>query len=393
MSASFSHRNRIGVPVRPDGSPDDPDRVEIGPTPLAFAEWAERGIAAPNLERMREYRLQRVCEQLRERDYGAALLFDPMNIRYATDSSNMHVWILHNPARAVFVSADGHVVLWDFHRCDHLSSYLPLVREVRCGAAFFYFETGDKTEAVARQFVGEIDELLREHAGSNRRLAVDRMEIDGILALQAAGIEIRSGWQMMEHARVIKSEDEVNAMRCAIDTCERAMGVMHQHLAPGTAENELWGAPALRERSPRRRMDRDAHPEFRPAHQPVDAGERAAAASRQRTARLRHRSHRPLRHVCGSLAHLVLRRRAAVRRAASAVPACPRAHRDQHRTAQARYAVPRTRVRRASAAGFIPAAALRREDARRRSVRRVPGHLLPRGTTSRARSTTTCARA
>ncbi len=38
---------------RPDGSPDDDDRVEIGPTALAFAEWAAAGLAAPDLAAMR----------------------------------------------------------------------------------------------------------------------------------------------------------------------------------------------------------------------------------------------------------------------------------------------------------------------------------------------------
>ncbi len=226
--------------LRGDGTPDDNDRIEIGPTALAYEEWAARGLTLPEVTRMRETRLGRVCEQLQARDYAGALLFDPLNIRYATDSSNMHIWVLHNPARAVFVSADGYVVLWDFHRCDHLSTHLPLVREIRGGAGFFYFETGDRTAQVAQAFVGQLDALMREHAGGNRRLAVDRMEIAGVLALQEAGVDIRSGQQVMEHARAIKSEDEVNAMRCAIDTCERAMAVMHQHLAPGISENELW---------------------------------------------------------------------------------------------------------------------------------------------------------
>lgn len=32
--------------VRPDGTPDDNDRVEIGPTALAFEEWGEPGADA-----------------------------------------------------------------------------------------------------------------------------------------------------------------------------------------------------------------------------------------------------------------------------------------------------------------------------------------------------------
>ena len=151
-----------------DGTPDDNDRVEIGPTALAFAEWRALGLALPNIPRLREFRLGRLTSELQRRDLGGILLFDPLNIRYATDASNMQVWVTHNPSRACFVSAEGYVILWDFHKCDHLSAHLPLVREVRHGAGFYYFEAGDQSERLAARFAGEIDAALRDHAGGNR---------------------------------------------------------------------------------------------------------------------------------------------------------------------------------------------------------------------------------
>jgi len=30
--------------MRPDNTPDDNDRIEIGPTPLAYAEWERAGL-------------------------------------------------------------------------------------------------------------------------------------------------------------------------------------------------------------------------------------------------------------------------------------------------------------------------------------------------------------
>ena len=47
----------------------------------------------------RAYRLQRVRQRLLAEDCAAILLYDPVNIRYATDTSNMQVWTLHNFAR------------------------------------------------------------------------------------------------------------------------------------------------------------------------------------------------------------------------------------------------------------------------------------------------------
>ena len=43
-----------------DGSPNDNDRVEIGPTQLAFREWEDAGLQPPNLARMRAYRWRRM---------------------------------------------------------------------------------------------------------------------------------------------------------------------------------------------------------------------------------------------------------------------------------------------------------------------------------------------
>ncbi|MBC3486693.1 aminopeptidase P family protein [Pseudomonas sp. SWRI50] len=228
--------------LRADGSVDDNDRSEIGPTPLAFAEWAALGLQVPQLATMREYRLQRICEQLVARDLGGILLFDPLNIRYATDSTNMQLWTTHNPARACFVAASGHVVLWDFHGCDHLSAHLPLVRELRSGASFFYFETGERTDEHARRFCAQVDELLRTHAGDNRRLAVDRIEVAGLRALDALGVQVHDGQAVTEFARLIKGPDEIRAMRCAVASCEAAIAEMRQAMRAGVTENDVWAA-------------------------------------------------------------------------------------------------------------------------------------------------------
>ena len=40
-----------------------------------------------DMARLRSYRLARVREQLKRYDYGACVLFDPINIRYATGTT------------------------------------------------------------------------------------------------------------------------------------------------------------------------------------------------------------------------------------------------------------------------------------------------------------------
>ena len=226
--------------LKPDGTPDDNDRIETGPTAIAFSEWQALGLEIPHLDTMREYRLQRLCEEIRRHDYGGILLFDPLNIRYATDSTNMQLWISHNPSRACFVSADGYVVLWEFHRCDHLSAHLPLVRELRYGAGFYYFLSADRSEEHALRFAQDVDDVVREHTGSNRRLAVDKIEISGLRALEQLGLEIFEGQEVTEIARVVKGPDEIKALYCATAACEASMVKMQEAIYAGQSESDIW---------------------------------------------------------------------------------------------------------------------------------------------------------
>ena len=228
--------------LKADMTPDDNDRVEIGPTALAFGEWEAAGLTAPNMPELREYRLSRLQEQIRKNDCAGLLLFDPLNIRYATDTTNMQLWTTHNAARACFVPPEGKVILWDFHNCEHLSAHLPLVGELRGGASFFYFETGDQTELHAAHFAKEIVDIMHHYAPGNKRLAIDKIENAGYAAMLGHGVTVLDGQALTELGRAIKNENELNAMRCAIHACEMAVDEMRQMMKPGMTENDVWAA-------------------------------------------------------------------------------------------------------------------------------------------------------
>ena len=243
MNEHYADNRKIGgaVPLKPDGTPDDNDRVEIGPTALAFREWEDAGIEVPNLERMRQFRHARLVEALAKWDYGALLLTDPLNIRYATDTTNMQLWNAHNPFRVCLVLPDGYMVMWDYVRTAHLSSFNPLVREVRDMAGLFYFSAGDQAHDRAESLADQIVELMRAHgAGDNRRIAVDKMQLHGIRSLEARGLEVMDGEELTEKTRAIKGLDEIHAMRCALHACEQAMHEMEAALAPGMTEVDAW---------------------------------------------------------------------------------------------------------------------------------------------------------
>jgi Xaa-Pro aminopeptidase len=228
-----------------DGSPNDNDRVEIGPTQLAFGEWDAAGLVLPNLQNMREYRWQRLTQHIVDRGYGGLLMFDPLNIRYATDSTNMQLWNTHNPFRAVLLCADGYMVIWDYKISPFLSAFNPLVRERRSGASMFYFSNGNRGLQAASTFADEVKDIMGEHAGTNTRLAVDKIMVDGLRALEARGFEVMEGEEVTEHARSIKGVDEILAMRCANHACETAVKVMEDFARNRsgngiTSEDDIW---------------------------------------------------------------------------------------------------------------------------------------------------------
>lgn len=249
MSQHYSDTRRKIDPSRGDrlgdGTANDNDRVEIGPTQLAFREWEAAGLALPNLERMRDYRWKRLVQALQARDYGAVLLFDPLNIRYATDSTNMQLWNSHNPFRACMVCADGHMVVWEYKQSPFLVTFNPLVRELRTGASFFYMACGDNTAKDAGSFAAQVGEVMRAHAGANKRIAVDKIMVHGLRALERAGFVVMEGEEVTERARAIKGPDEILAMRCAHHACETAIGVMERAAREGVpkgnmSEDDIW---------------------------------------------------------------------------------------------------------------------------------------------------------
>ena len=223
-----------------DGTANDNDRVEIGPTQLAMQEWTAAGLALPNLPRMRQFRFDRLVAALQARDWGGLLLFDPMNIRYATDSTNMQLWNAHNPFRALLICSDGYMVIWDFKRTEFLTDFNPLVREKRSGADFFYFDQGDRTAVGADRFADQIRDLIAEHGGGNRRLGIDKIMVRGLRALERHGFEVMEGEELTEKVRSIKGPDEIAAMRCAHHACEAAIAEMQAATRPGLSEDEIW---------------------------------------------------------------------------------------------------------------------------------------------------------
>ena len=193
-----------------------------------------------DLDAVRRYRLARIRQALAERDIAGIVLYDQINTRYATDSTNMQLWSTHNEVRYVYVPTEGPVRLFEMGGHDLLSARLPTIDEVRPSIPFLYFFAGAEQAEKARAWAADLDSVIREHSGGNRRIAIDRVAPQGVIEMQRRGYHVVDGFEVMEHARRIKSAGEIALMRHSIATCEQAIAQMRDAMRPGMTENALW---------------------------------------------------------------------------------------------------------------------------------------------------------
>jgi Xaa-Pro aminopeptidase len=186
------------------------------------------------------YRLERLRAELRKRDYAGAVLSDPMNLRYATGTRNMAVWTTHAPGRYAFIATDGPVILFEFASSRHVTDGSPIVDEVRPCTPWIYFLAGSRTQEKAHLWADEIESLLRQYGGNNRRLAVDRCDPLGAMRLMGHGVQLFDVQEAAEQARMVKSAEEIACLQSAMEVCDLAISRMRAALVPGITENQLW---------------------------------------------------------------------------------------------------------------------------------------------------------
>ena len=187
------------------------------------------------------YRLQRLRTLSAQEDVAAVLLFDPINIRYANGSRNMQVWTMHNFCRYALIATSGPSVMFDGTTGHHLLRGLETIDEIRPAWSADYLIAGHRAQEISHQWADEITDLVNRHGGGNRRLAVDRLDVYTANALIGAGLELVDARKITEHARSIKSLEEIRALKQSLSTCEAAMVDLRAQLTPIRQVPDLIG--------------------------------------------------------------------------------------------------------------------------------------------------------
>ena len=201
------------------------------------ARRALAGEDAALVERAVEHALARIRASLRRHGIAAALLFDPVNIRYATGTSIMPIWTLHAIDRYLLVPAEGEPILWECAQApsDFVSPYPPL--ETRTATNWSVFGSGERAVGRAGLFAAEVARVLRERGIRDELIGVDRLDGYGFLALQAAGLRLVPAQLPIEQARSVKGPAELELIRRSLRVCEAAVIGLREALRPVMTEN------------------------------------------------------------------------------------------------------------------------------------------------------------
>ncbi|MBT5137944.1 MAG: aminopeptidase P family protein [Acidimicrobiaceae bacterium] len=189
---------------------------------------------------VRAFRLGRVRKQMTRYGVDACLLFDPVNIRYASGSRNMQVFSARNPARYLFVALDGPVILFEFAGCFHLSADLETIDEIRPATTASYVAAGDDIAESEQAWARQIASLIREHCGAGATVGIERVNAGAALALAAEEFTIVDAQQPVERARAIKSAEELKCVRSSLRATENAVDALRAAIEPGITEQQLW---------------------------------------------------------------------------------------------------------------------------------------------------------
>jgi len=204
---------------------------------LMGVDWEER----VNFERLRNERLARIKKLLKESAMGALLCFDMSNVRYIT-ATHIGTWAMDKLARFTLLPQDADPIMWDFgSAARHHQLYCPWLGErSRAGISTLrgaMLPEAGRAEDVARKIRVE----LEERGLLNEPLGVDAIELPVLFALQAEGIKVVDGQQLMQQARIIKTQDEITLLNSACMMVDAAYDELYRFMKPGVRENECVG--------------------------------------------------------------------------------------------------------------------------------------------------------
>jgi Xaa-Pro aminopeptidase len=204
---------------------------------LMDVDWEQR----VNIDRLRRERLDRIKVALKKSELGALLCFDMNNIRYIT-ATHIGTWAMDKLVRFSLLPQEDEPILWDFgSAARHHQIYCPWLGErSRAGISTLRGATNPDS-ALASDVAKKIKLELEKRHLQNDPIGVDVIEMPVLFALQAEGIKVVDGQQLMHEVRKIKTQDEITLLNTACMMVDSAYDELYRFMRPGVKENECVG--------------------------------------------------------------------------------------------------------------------------------------------------------
>ena len=192
---------------------------------------------AVDLERLRSERYSKVQTELQSRGIAAAVLTDPINIRYATGATLMTLWSAYNLVRYVVVPVAGEPTIFEVAEAVHCSQ--KLWQDVRPARYWQYRFAGAEAADEARAWAAELGAVIYDRGLRDGQIALDAADLFGFRALESEGFHLGNADEPLQAARRLKTDDEIELMRESAAVCEAALYALETEIRPGVTEHAL----------------------------------------------------------------------------------------------------------------------------------------------------------
>ena len=191
-----------------------------------------------DVERLRRERFERLQTELVKANLGGVLLFDPVNVRYATGTRLHESFAFRHKGRHALVPREGKPIL--FSATDRETHFLSDFLIGRPMHSIEAWTCGSFVIDATAKWARAIKEAMSELGIANEPLGIDRLDMITIRILEAEGIILEDGVVPLNWARSVKTKDELALIRQACAVADVALSAVRDAIKPGVTENELF---------------------------------------------------------------------------------------------------------------------------------------------------------
>ena len=191
---------------------------------------------------LRRYKQERIQAQLKEKDLGAILCFDPDNVRYAT-STTLGDWHRDKFVRWCLVPREGDPVLFEIGTAGEVKKALcPWLKPENVRGATGWLRGANVaggTAVAVGVSVARIKGALEEYRVHDMPVGIDTADLYILEGLEKGGLNVVNGWDAMWDARLIKSPEELKIIEMSAALADGCYQHVVDKIRPGVRESEI----------------------------------------------------------------------------------------------------------------------------------------------------------